>query len=113
MPSSNQTVLVAAMVVGLAIVAYSVVVQQVLFGVFLAALVYLFGWVVSHFPGTVSETFGRQRAVVTGVLVVLVLGYSLLVTANLVLGVVVALTITFVSWVTVPGGPVARWLAER
>ena len=114
MSSDKQFALKVSIALALAILLYSVVVgHNILSGVFLAALVYLFGWLVSYFPGTLGETFGQRRAIATGVLVVAILGYSILVTAEVLLGVVVALTVVFVSWATVPGGPVARWLAER
>jgi hypothetical protein len=114
MPSSSQSARKASIALAVVVVLYAVVVgHNILSGIFLAALIYLFGWLVSHFPGTVSETLGQRRAIATGVLVAAVLGYSLLVTAEVLLGVVVALTVVFVSWATTPGGPVARWLAER
>ncbi|MFB6124106.1 MAG: hypothetical protein ABEJ78_11695 [Haloferacaceae archaeon] len=114
MPSSNRSVLAASILVAVALLAYAVVVAgNVLLGVLLAAFVYLVGWVVSRLPNAVGSAFSQRRALATGLLVVLVLGYAVLVTANLLLGVVVSLTVAFVSWATIPDGPVARWLAGR
>ncbi|AZH25685.1 hypothetical protein [Haloplanus aerogenes] len=97
------------------ILAYAVVVaQNVLFGIFLAAVVYFLAWLIHHVsPGRPLDDMSRERTIATGVVVLVVLAYSVLIAANVLLGIVVAVTVCFVAWVTNPYGPVARWLDRR
>ncbi|MFB6107423.1 MAG: hypothetical protein ABEJ82_01120 [Haloplanus sp.] len=113
MPSTTWTAAVGASAV--AVVAYAVVVaQRPLFGVFFAALIYLVGWLAVRIsPGNPLADLSRRRGLATGVLVVAVLAYSVLIVTELLVGVLVAATIAVVSWTTTPGGPVARWLDAR
>ncbi|MFB6101330.1 MAG: hypothetical protein ABEJ73_02050 [Haloplanus sp.] len=105
-------------VVGVALVAlvvtYAVLIaQRVLLGVFLGALVYLVVWLIARLsPGHPLDDMSRTRTTATAVFVVLVLAYAGLIAANVLLGVVAAVTVAVVAWVTSPGGPVARWLGE-
>jgi len=103
------------LVLAVLILAYAVVVaQNVLFGLFLAAVVYLLAWLMHHVsPGRPFEEMSRERTIATGLVVVAALAYAVLIAANVLLGIVVAATVVFVAWVTNPYGPVARWLGRR
>ncbi|WP_251330563.1 hypothetical protein [Haloplanus pelagicus] len=109
MPSTTrQTTLLA---VAAAVVVAAVVAQRALFGVFLGAVVYTVGWLIGRLsPGNPIDDLTRQRLLATGAVVLIVLAYAVVVVANLLLGVVVALTVAVASWLTSPFGPVARWL---
>ncbi|WP_049936181.1 hypothetical protein [Haloplanus natans] len=103
-------VVLAALVLGYAVV----VAQNVLIGVLLAAVVYLLAWLMHRLsPGRPLDNMSRERTVVAGVISLVAVAYSVLIAANVLLGVVVAAVVVFVAWVTSPRGPVARWLDQR
>ncbi|MFB6155276.1 MAG: hypothetical protein ABEJ22_05225 [Haloferacaceae archaeon] len=111
MPSTRWHVAVwtlVALVVGYAVV----VASRPLLGVFAAAMLYLLAWLAATATpeGGLGTHLSRPRAIVTAVLVVLVLAYSVLVAAQILLGVLVSLLVVAVSWVTNPVGPVAAYL---
>jgi hypothetical protein len=112
MPSTTRVT--ALLTLSAAVVAVAVVAQRALFGVFLAAVVYTVGWLVGRVsPGSPLDDVTRERTLATGGVVLAVLAYAVLVAANVLLGVVVALTVAVASWLTSPFGPVARWLDRR
>lgn len=102
-------------VLAVLVVAYAVAVAgNVLFGIFLAAVVYLLTWLIHHLsPGRPLDEMSRERTIATALVALTALGYSVLIAANVLLGIVVAVTVFFVAWVTNPYGPVARWLDRR
>jgi len=103
-------IVLAALILGYAVV----VAQNVLFGIFLAVVVYLLAWLMHHLsPGRPLDDMSRERTVATGAVVLVVLAYAVLIAANVLLGIVVAVTVFFVAWVTNPYGPVAQWLHQR
>ena len=112
MPSTAWHLTVGSLVA--VVLAYSVVVAaQPLLGVFLATGIYAVAWLLTMAspPGGFRSQLSSTRATVTGILVVVVLLYSLLVAGQVLLGVIVATFVVLVSWLTSPQGPVAAWLA--
>jgi hypothetical protein len=112
MPSTLRTWRLPLLVLTLLLVAYAgVVAGNFLLGVFAGALLYLSGWVIDRLsPGNPLEDMTRERRVATGAVVLVVLVYSMIISAAILLGVLVAATVVAVSWLTSPVGPVARWL---
>jgi hypothetical protein len=98
--------------VTLVVAAYSVVIaSRPLSGVLTGALVYLVAWLAGEIsPGGALDAFGSRRAAATGALAVLAVLYSLVVAREILLGVLTAVVVVAVSWVTIPDGPVARLL---
>jgi predicted PurR-regulated permease PerM len=94
------------------IVAYAVVVaQNVLLGIFLAAVLYLVTWLVVRVsPGNPLDDVTRERRLATGAVVLVVLAYAVVIAGSILLGILVAATVALVAWLTSPVGPVARWL---
>ncbi|WP_435066967.1 hypothetical protein [Haloplanus sp. C73] len=115
MPSTNTNWRLGALVLAALVLTYAIVVaNNVLVGVFVAALVYLLAWVIDRASaGSPLDDMSRERQAVTGGLVLVILAYSLVIVASLLLGVLAAATVCVVSWVTSPIGPVARWLDRR
>jgi len=113
MPSTQWTrvgAAFAALVLGYAVV----VAGNVLLGVFLAAAVYLLAWLIDRLsPGHPLDDMSRERTLAAGALALVVVAYAVLIAANVLLGVVVAVTVVIVAWVTSPYGPVARWLDRK
>lgn len=84
---------------------------NVLFGIFLAAVLYLVAWLVARIsPGNPLDDMTRERQLATGDAVLVVLAYSVVVVGAVLLGALVAATVALVAWLTSPVGPVARWL---
>ena len=84
---------------------------NVLFGIFLAAVLYLVAWLVARIsPGNPLDDMTRERQLATGDAVLVVLAYSVVVVGAVLLGALVAATVALVPWLTSPVGPVARWL---
>jgi hypothetical protein len=112
MPSTTPTWKLPVAIVALLVVLYAFEVSgNVLFGVFLAAVLYLVAWVVVRVsPGNPLDDMTRERRLATGAVVLVVLAYSVVIVASVLLGVLVAATVFLVAWVTSPIGPVARWL---
>lgn len=112
MPSTTrQTTLLA---VAAAVVAIAVVARNALFGVFLGTVVYSVGWLIGRLsPGSPLDDMTRERTLATGGMALAILAYAVVVVANILLGVVVALTVAVAAWLTSPFGPVARWLDRR
>ncbi|MFB6161504.1 MAG: hypothetical protein ABEJ61_10075 [Haloferacaceae archaeon] len=94
----------------LLVVAYSTFVGGAfLIGVAAAGLVYLLGWLVALVsPERVAADMGGTRAKATAAVVLLVLAYAVVIAAQILLGVVAATLVVFVSWVTAPNGPLVR-----
>lgn len=112
MPSAKPPTVLAGLSAAVVLVV-AIATQRVLLGVFVAGVVYLVGWLIARLSaGTPFDHMARERKLVTGGLVALVLGYAVLIATSLLLGVVAAATVVAVSWVTDPRGPVARWLDE-
>ncbi|WP_338739467.1 hypothetical protein [Haloplanus salilacus] len=112
MPSATrQTTLLAVTAV---VVVAAVVAQRVLLGAFIGAVVYTVGWLIDRLsPGTPLDDMTRARTLATGAVVLAVLAYAVLIVANILLGLVVALTVVVAAWLTSPFGPVAQWLDRR
>jgi hypothetical protein len=84
---------------------------NVLFGIFLAAVLYLVAWLVARVsPGNPLDDMTRERQLATGAAVLVVLAYSVVVVGAVLLGALVAATVALVAWLTSPVGPVAWWL---
>ena len=112
MPSSNPTWKLPVAIVALLVVLYAFEVSgNVLFGVFLAAVLYLVAWVVVRVsPGNPLDDMTRERRLATGAVVLVVLAYAVVIAGSILFGILVAATVALVAWVTSPIGPVARWL---
>jgi multisubunit Na+/H+ antiporter MnhG subunit len=112
MPSSNPTWKLPVAIVALLVVLYAFEVSgNVLFGVFLAAVLYLVAWVVVRVsPGNPLDDMTRERRLATGGVVLAVLAYSVVIAGSILLGILVAAVVGLVAWLTSPVGPVARWL---
>jgi hypothetical protein len=112
MPSTVRSWRVPLLVSILLLVAYAGQVSgNLLFGVFLGALLYLLAWVIDRLsPGNPLDDMTRERRLATGAVVLVVLAYAVVVAASVLLGVLVSATVAAVSWITSPMGPVARWL---
>jgi hypothetical protein len=110
MPSTQWTrvgAALAALVLGYAVV----VAQRALLGIFLAAVVYLLAWLTDRLsPGHPLDDMSRERTLAAGAIALAAIAYSVLIAANVLLGVVAAVTVVIVAWITSPYGPVARWL---
>lgn len=84
---------------------------NVLFGIFLAAALYLVAWLVARVsPGNPLDDMTRERQLATGAAVLVVLAYSVVVVGAVLLGALVAATVALAAWLTSPVGPVAWWL---
>lgn len=96
---------VVALIVGYAVV----IASQLLLGLLLGALVYLVGWLLVHATPTAGfgDAFSTPRAVATGAVIVVVLGYSLFIAGQILLGLLTAIVLFLVAWVTSPTGPLA------
>jgi hypothetical protein len=114
MPSTLRTWQLPILGLALLLVAYAGVIGgNVLFGVFVGALLYLLAWLIDRLsPANPLDDMTRARRLATGALMLAVLAYSVVLAANLLIGVLTASTIGLVSWITSPTGPVARWLAR-
>jgi len=114
MPSNTNRRL-GALLLAAIVLAYAIVIADaVLFGVVVAALIYLLAWLIDRAStGNPLNDMSRERRLVTGGVVLVVLAYSIVIAASLLLGVLVAAVVVLVSWVTSPIGPVARWLDRR
>jgi hypothetical protein len=112
MPSIDATWNLPVAVVALLVVLYAFEVSgNVLFGAFLAAVLYLIAWLVARVsPGNPLDDMTRERRLATAAVVLVVLAYSVVVAGAILLGVLVAATVALVAWLTSPVGPVARWL---
>jgi hypothetical protein len=112
MPSFDSTWKLPVAVVGLLVLLYAFEVSgDVLFGVFLAAVLYLVAWLIDRVsPGNPLDDMTRARRLATGAVVLVVLAYSVVVSTAILLGILVAATVFLVAWLTSPIGPVARWL---
>jgi predicted PurR-regulated permease PerM len=112
MPSIDPTWRLPVAVAALLVVLYAFEVSgNVLFGVFLAAVLYLVAWLVARVsPGNPLDDMTRERRLVTGAVVLVVLVYAVVVVGAILLGILVAATVVLVAWLTSPVGPVARWL---
>jgi hypothetical protein len=112
MPSTNPTWKPPVAVVALLVLLYAFEVSgNVLFGVFVAAVLYLVAWLVSRVSsGNPFDDMTRERRLATGAVVFVVLAYSVIISAAILLGILVAATVFLVAWITSPVGPVARWL---
>jgi hypothetical protein len=112
MPSTETDWMTASTVSAVLVAAYATVgAGRPLFGVFLAAVLYTVAWLLDRLsPATPVAAFGRTRALFTGGGVVLVVGYSLVIAQEFLLGVIVAATLVVSAWVTSPYGPVAARL---
>ena len=112
MPSSDPTWRLPVAIVALLVVLYAFEVSgNVLFGVFLAAVLYLVAWVVARVsPGNPLDDMTRERRLATGAVALVVLAYAVVVAGAILLGVLVAAVVVLVAWLTSPVGPVARWL---
>jgi len=112
MPSTSSTWKLPVAVVALLVLLYAFEVSgNVLLGVFLAAVCYLVAWLVTRVsPGNPLDDMTRARRLATGAVVLVVLAYSVVISAAILLGILVAVTVFLVAWVTSPIGPVARWL---
>jgi len=112
MPSTHQTWTLPVAVVALLVFLYAFVVSgNVLLGVFAAAVLYLVAWLVDRVSsGNPLDDLTRERRLATGAVVLVVLAYSIVIAASILLGVLVATTVFLVAWLTSPIGPVARWL---
>jgi multisubunit Na+/H+ antiporter MnhG subunit len=112
MPSIDATWKLPVAIVALLVVLYAFEVSgNVLFGVFLAAVLYLVAWLVTRVsPGNPLDDMTRERRLATGAVVLAVLAYAVVIVASVLLGVLVAATVFLVAWLTSPVGPVARWL---
>ncbi|WP_248897076.1 hypothetical protein [Haloplanus halobius] len=115
MPSIDMTWRTVSIALAVAVLGYAVVIAtHVLLGVFLAAVVYLVAWLVDRVsPGSPLDDMSQARITAAGAVSLLVLGYSIVIVANILLGVIVAVTVFVVAWITSPIGPVARWLDAR
>jgi len=113
MPSTRWTR--ASTAIAALVLAYAVVVaQRALLGALLAAVVYLLAWLIDRLsPGHPLGDMSRTRTLAAGAVALAVVAYSVLIAANLLLGVATAVTVVVVAWVTSPYGPVARWLGRR
>jgi sterol desaturase/sphingolipid hydroxylase (fatty acid hydroxylase superfamily) len=111
MPSTLRTWQLSVLAFAVLLVAYATVVAgNFLLGIFVGTTLYLLAWLIDRLsPGNPLDDVTRARRVATGV-VVAVLAYSVVITASVLLGVLVASTVVVVSWLTSPIGPVARWL---
>jgi len=112
MPSTVRTRQLPILVLALLLVAYAGgVTGNFLFGVFVAAVLYLLGWVIDRLsPGNPLDDMSRERRIVTGAAALIVLVYAVVISTAILLGVLVAATVVAVSWITAPTGPVGRWL---
>jgi len=115
MPSTIRTWQFPVLVAAFLVVAYATVIAgNALLGVFAAALLYLLAWVIDRASsGNPLEDMTRARRLATGAVVLIVLAYSVVVAASVLLGVLVSATVVAVAWITSPLGPVARWLDAR
>jgi hypothetical protein len=115
MPSALPNWRVGFLALAAVLVLYAFVVGgSLLFGVFLVAVCYLVAWLIDRVSGgNPLADMSPLRSVLTGLLVFVVLAYSLVIATELLLGVLVAATVVLVSWVTSPVGPVAQWLDRR
>ena len=115
MPSTIRTWQLPALAAAFLVVAYAfVVANNLLLGVFAAALLYLLAWVIDRASsGNPLEDMTRARRLATGAVVLVVLAYSVVVAGSVLLGVLVSATVVTVAWITSPLGPVARWLDSR
>jgi len=113
MPSIQPSWRLPLAVLALVVLAYALVIAgNVLIGVFLVAALYLVAWLIHRLSsGNPLDDVTRARAWATGVVVLAVLAYSVVIATSLLLGILVAATVCLVSWVTSPIGPVARWLS--
>jgi sterol desaturase/sphingolipid hydroxylase (fatty acid hydroxylase superfamily) len=112
MPSTLRTWQLSVLAFAVLLVAYATVVAgNFLLGIFVGTTLYLLAWLIDRLsPGNPLDDVTRARRVAAGVVVVAVLAYSVVITASVLLGVLVASTVVVVSWLTSPIGPVARWL---
>jgi hypothetical protein len=112
MPSIASTWKLPVAIVALLVVLYAFEVSgNVLFGVALAAVLYLVAWLVARVsPGNPLDDMTRERRLATGAVVLVVLAYSVVIAGAILLGMLVAAVVVLVAWVTSPVGPVARWL---
>jgi len=109
MPSTRWTR--ASTAIAALVLAYAVVVAQ---RALLAAVIYLLAWLIDRLsPGHPLGDMSRTRTLAAGAVALAVVAYSVLIAANLLLGVATAVTVVVVAWVTSPYGPVARWLGRR
>lgn len=91
---------------------------RIVSGVFVGVISYLVAWFVARLSpddilGRVRADMTQRRILVTGVLVLTILTYSLLIIGNILFGGVVSLMLVATAWLTSPSGPVARWLDRR
>lgn len=112
MPSIGSTWKLPVAVVALLVLLYAFEVSgNVLFGVFLAAVLYLVAWLLDRVSsGNPLDDLTRERRLATGAVVLVVLAYSVVISAAILLGILVSATVVLVAWITSPIGPVARWL---
>ncbi|MEF8856912.1 MAG: hypothetical protein V5A16_05760 [Haloplanus sp.] len=98
-------------ILALVVLAYAFEAGNVLFGIFVGAVIYLIAWLIDRVsPGNPLEDMTPRRRRATGGIVLLILAYSGIVSATVLLGILVAAVVAAVSWLTSPIGPVARWL---
>ncbi|MFB6195309.1 MAG: hypothetical protein ABEI80_03995 [Haloplanus sp.] len=115
MPSIDTNWRTVSIALAALVLVYAVAVaDHVLLGVFLAAVVYLVAWLIDRASaGSPLDDMSQTRTRAAGALSLLALVYSLVIVAEFLLGVLVAVTVFVVAWVTSPVGPVARWLDAR
>lgn len=112
MPSVERPLRTAGAVLAVLTLVYALAIAgQILLGVIVAGMVYGTAFLVSaaSSDGVVAE-MGRPRAVVTGVVAVGVVAYSLVVVGRVLLGLFVAIFAVLLSWLTAPSGPLARFI---
>jgi|GEM_PF-1973169 len=112
MPSTIHNWRAPMAVLGLLVLLYAFeVAGNVLFGVFVGAVLYLIAWVIDRLsPGNPLDDMTRARRLTTGVVVLGVVAYSVLIAGSILLGVLAAAVVAAVSWITSPVGPVSKWL---
>jgi len=112
MPSTVRNWQLPVAVVALLVLLYAFeVAGNVLFGVFVVAVVYLVAWTIDRLsPGNPLDDMTRERRLATGAVVVVILAYSTVIRGAILLGALVATVVATVSWLTSPIGPVAKWL---
>ncbi len=110
MPSTARSVRTAGAALAALVLAYALVfVQEIVLGVVVAGLFYGTALLVSvaNRDGVVAE-MGRLRAAVTGVLVVGVVAYGLVIVGQTLLSLFLAVLVFLLSWLTAPDGPLVR-----
>lgn len=106
-PRLSDRQFAAAVALSFVVLAYSLVIAgQILLGVLAVVCIFggTFGYaMLTHHGYPVS--LGRTRTIVVVVLVVLLMGYSLLIAGQVLLGVIASLLLYLTVWLTSPTGP--------